>query len=152
MVRPAEEMNDAVLFALRVRWAEAILSGQKTVEVRRSSVAVSEGCLAVLYATAPLGHVLGCCRIDAVYRGPAVPMWRRFGPRTGLTRDAFLGYLDGSEATCIELSRPRRTPPAPLSFAPPQSWMRLQPDCPAHLELLRTFSESAGAAEETIDG
>ena len=140
-------MRKAAIFALSPRWAQAILDGSKTVEVRRRPIGIEGGCLAVLYATAPLRHVLGSCCVDAVHRGPAAQMWRRFGSRTGLTKIAFLEYLEGSEATCIELSDPRTIAPIPLAFPPPQSWMHLQRDCKDHLQLLDALAHGTRAEE-----
>ena len=94
------------------------------------------GALALLYAIAPIGPVCGTCRIDAVHRGSAGTMWRRFGSRTGLKKSEFIDYLAGSEATCIEVSQPKAIEPITLAFSPPQSWMHLHFDCREHRQLL----------------
>lgn len=129
-------LMDAILVALHPRWAEAILSGAKTVEVRRRAMNVASGSLMVIYATGPVGQVIGLCRVDAVSRGPAEKLWERFGPRTALAHQDFLSYLAGSEATCLELEEPRTCSPRRLGFRPPQSWMRLSSENPAHRDLL----------------
>jgi predicted transcriptional regulator len=143
MVRDLEVSAQAIMLALHPKWAEAILSGTKSVEVRRQTMHLDSGTSIVLYATTPISRVLGLCRLDAVHRGPAEGLWRRFGTRTGLSRDAYLGYLAGADATCIELSEARRCEPTPLDFYPPQSWMRLDGDRTEHRDLLRRLGGAA---------
>jgi predicted transcriptional regulator len=127
-------MNDArpaLLLSVRPRFAEAILSGQKTVEVRRRRIGTHEGASVVLYASSPVMAVVGTARIERVETIPLEEAWSRYGHSMGISRSEFDEYLDGSQIACLlVLSDPSALiEPVPLGelrrgqhFQPPQSY------------------------------
>lgn len=64
------ELERAILLSVHPRFAEAILAGSKSVEVRRQRVAVPSGTPVLLDATAPPMALVGMARIAAVQLGP----------------------------------------------------------------------------------
>ncbi|MCP2243282.1 putative transcriptional regulator, contains an HTH and PUA-like domains [Lentzea aerocolonigenes] len=120
--------------SLRPRFADAILDGSKTVELRRTRVSAVPGTLIVIYASAPVMSVVGVATLDAVDIDRPAALWRRHKRELGLTRQEFDAYLEGAEIACgLQVREPRvLEEPYPLSwlrghagFQPPQSYRYL---------------------------
>lgn len=121
----------ALLLSVRPRFAEAILSGQKTVEVRRRRVGAPDGSPVVLYASSPVMAVVGTARLERMETLGLEDAWEKHGHTMGITRSEFDNYLSGSAAACL-LFLVDPSPlgsPLPLSdlrsgrkFHPPQSY------------------------------
>lgn len=123
----------ALFLSLRPNFAELILTGKKTVEVRRSVPrSVQPGTLVLIYASTPEKALWGLCFLDEVSTGRPETIWRKTGPRTALRKRDFLTYLEGAEtAVALHVSKPIQfSRPIPLSeirgawesFQPPQSF------------------------------
>jgi predicted transcriptional regulator len=122
----------ATLLSIRPRFANAILNGDKTVEVRRRRVWIADGSLCLLYASSPVRALVGAVRVRQTDVDNAESLWSRWGAQTALTRGEFDSYVDGSVLPCaIELeSAMRLHDPVPLAelrrrrgdFVTPQSY------------------------------
>lgn len=119
----------ALLLSIQPRFAEAILDGTKTVELRRRPP-LDLPDIAIIYSSGKARSVEGIARIKEVHTSSPSAIWKRFGAVSGVTRQEFFAYFDGSDsASAIELSSPLRAPSA-MSLAalrvvglePPQSW------------------------------
>ena len=127
----------ALLLSLRPRFAELVLAGAKTVELRRVRPTVPPGAVTLLYASAPTCALLGVAAVVAVHVAVHERIWRRHGRHTGITRIEYDAYFEGtSDAVAITLTAVRRLPqPVPLPelrrgrewFHPPQSFRYLDP-------------------------
>jgi predicted transcriptional regulator len=126
-------MSKALFLSVRPNFAELILSGAKTVEVRRVVPRGAQpGSLVLIYASSPEKALWGICFIDNVSTGRPETIWRKLGNRTGLRKREFLAYLGGAEkAVALHVSKPVVfSRPIPLSeirktwraFQPPQSF------------------------------
>lgn len=133
----------AILLSLRPRFAQAILDGTKTVEVRRRPIRAPRGTILVLYASSPTMAILGTAELGAVnVRHPDVA-WKEYENDLGLSREEFTTYLNGSDsAHLIHVWKPRRlNEPIPLSclrasasgFKPPQSFRYITAEDPPPL-------------------
>ncbi|MBB5808825.1 putative transcriptional regulator [Saccharothrix ecbatanensis] len=131
-----------LLLSLRPRFAEAILDGTKTVELRRTRLSAPDGTGLVLYASTPVMAVLGTAVL--VERDTDTPdrIWRRHKRSLGLTRSEYDAYLEGANlATAITVASPHRlAEPHTLSalrrgakFQPPQSFRYLSDEDPETL-------------------
>jgi predicted transcriptional regulator len=124
-----------LFISVRPRFAELLLNGTKTVELRRLRPAVGIGSPVLLYASSPTCALLGTGKIGEVQVGTQDDIWLRHGARTGLSRDEYDDYFrDSARAIAIVLARIRRlTRPVPLRelrhgrewFRPPQSFRYL---------------------------
>lgn len=131
-----------LLLSLRPRFAQAILEGTKTVELRRTRVSALPGTLLVLYASSPVMAVVGVATMaDRDTASPAT-IWRRYRDSLGLSRTEFYEYFAGAEhATALSIIAPRTLPePLTLSwlrthsaFQPPQSYRYIAPTDPSPL-------------------
>lgn len=142
-------MSEAALLALRPRFASAILSGVKTVEVRRRAPRLASGALLLLYAGVPIRSVVGTALLTAVDAACAAELWDLYGHATALERDEFDTYLSGSASpACVLLEDVSSIEPIALPFAPPQSWMRLRPSDRDHAQLLDALSHHRTARSD----
>jgi predicted transcriptional regulator len=133
----------SLLLSLRPRFAEAILGGAKTTELRRRPIKASPGTVVVLYASAPTMAIVGTAvLVDIVALSPHTA-WRRYRHTLSLSWPEFIEYLAGAERAHLlrlddvkELDRPltlqslRRTAP----FQPPQSFRYLHAADPHQLQ------------------
>jgi predicted transcriptional regulator len=127
--RASDTERAGLLISIQPRYAEAILSGQKKVELRRRPPK-SHPRLAVIYGSGTDRSVLGAARIEAIHTSTPTDIWRTFGAVAGVTLDEFNAYFSGcAEASALELTFPERAPiPMPLKdlrdlgLEPPQSW------------------------------
>ena len=127
---------DRVLFlSLRPAYADLILSGEKTVELRRHRPRTLPGTLILVYASSPARRVVGTCIIDHIGIDTPLEIWRLYGPSTGLDHERFADYFNGIEqGVAIRVKKPQRLA-APVSlealraqipaFMPPQSFRYL---------------------------
>ena len=121
-----------VLFSIKPRYAEQILNGRKTVELRRrfTNSAVT-GAFAFIYSTSPVCELVGYARIQNVLRMSVEDIWRGYREAAGIDRPSFDSYFEGrQEGYVIVLDNPTRledgVPIADLrrrfGFVPPQSF------------------------------
>jgi predicted transcriptional regulator len=133
----------ALVLSLRPRFADAILDGRKTAELRRQRVGAPPGTRIILYSSTPVMAVVGTARIGSVHVLTPGYAWRRFRDRLELTRAEFDLYLDGCARACVlSLEHVQQLDsPLPLGqlhevtrFRPPQSYRYLTPGDPKPLQ------------------
>lgn len=127
----------SLLFSIRPRYAEQILAGTKTVELRRVRPNVQADCPVLIYASSPVMELVGIAKVRAVHTGSLEAMWSQYGHVSGVDRETFDNYFDGLEqAVVVELyavERLRRGVPLlelrrrVSGFRPPQSFRYLGP-------------------------
>ena len=149
----------AILLSLRPRFAQAILSGAKTVELRRRPVNARPDTPIILYASSPTMAIVGTARLRDVQVLTPDAAWQAHHRSLGLTRSEFDAYLDGtSRAHLLLLHRvctlneplPLRTLRQEGRFQPPQSFRYVAASDPAPLhELIPATSRTRGDQGET---
>src|SRR6266511_5512245 len=124
---------NASLISIAPQYVEAILAGNKTVELRRRRPHMRPGHRLFLYATTPTKQIEG----TVIFRGIEVRtvggLWRQISRDAALARTSFLSYFDKCEsAVAIHLAEPqplaypltlqeiRRDSPL---FHPPRTWI-----------------------------
>jgi predicted transcriptional regulator len=131
-------VNQDVLMSIRPEYAEAILSGAKTFELRRRRPSFAAGTRIVVYSSSPDQQLLGTFEAGAVHEAPPEAIWALVSKRAGIARDAFDAYFSGCEqAYAIEVRSPQRLDPKPLRFRPPQSYLFLRPALRRHRTVLQ---------------
>jgi len=94
------------LLSIRPEYAAAIFAGRKTVEFRRSRLAPDVE-LAIVYATQPVGKVIGWFHINGIAESTPDGLWRRFRGGGAIGRRDYFAYFDGAErAYAIQISKP----------------------------------------------
>lgn len=87
--------NDAII-SIHPRHANAILDGAKTIELRRRIPPLSVGTRLWIYATRPVGAVIGMATVERIVRDDPAQIWLQFGEQSGINRGDFDAYFDGS--------------------------------------------------------
>jgi len=83
------------LMSIHPEYAEKLLSGSKRVEFRRAGPKERVDRLLV-YATRPIGALVGILEIVKSIRATPLELWREFGPVGGIEKKAFFTYFSGS--------------------------------------------------------
>ena len=143
-----------MLLSIHPRHVQSILSGSKTVELRRTRPHVQPGQPVAIYATAPTGAIVAMCRVETVVTGSLVTIGSRETlTNAAVSRDEFDVYFGHAEkAVAIHLREVRPlTHPVTLEhlrsardFHPPQTWQFFDLNRVAHL-----FGTHAAHAEVT---
>ena len=128
----ALDQNRMIVLSLKPRFAETILAGSKTVELRRTRPKIEVPTRALLYATTPVRALLGTCIISDVRTANLTALWREYGSRSELSHNEFKRYFEGLDiGTALTLSHQRRLEKmvplqnlraTPRGFRPPQSF------------------------------
>ena len=118
-----------VLLSIKPEYANRILEGTKRFEFRRRVHRDPRVTSVVIYATKPVGKVLGEFSIETVHSEHPDRLWERTKEFSGITRDFFTSYFADLEVGhAIEVKQVKRySRPKPLSdFLPggvaPQSY------------------------------
>ena len=102
------DQDRRIVLSLKPRFAEAILAGNKTVELRRVKPKMVVPTRAFLYATTPVRALLGMCVITSVRSADLAVLWREHGSRTELLYHEFQQYFnDVDVGTALTLTQPR---------------------------------------------
>ena len=129
-------MKTEALISIRPQYANAILDGFKTVELRRRIPQIEIGSRLWIYSTLPEGAVIGSVLVEGVVRLAPSELWKRYGSRAAIAKKDFDRYFEGTDCSVgILLCNPQRRTPVDLSslrqvrtdFQPPQVISRLGP-------------------------
>ncbi len=122
-----------ILMSIKPPYVDMIVSGSKTVEIRKRAVRVPAGARIWIYATSPRRQVVASARLEEVVLDTADEIWRTFGDRAGIDRLDFNAYVGDSRlVAALSLTDvtalaaplcPRSETPA---FRPPQSYSFLR--------------------------
>lgn len=125
----------AMLLSIRPQYAEMLIAGTKTIELRRTRPGIETGSLVVLYASSPACELVATARVTEVHSASADEIWATFGSEAGIGRLEYDAYFEGApHAVAIRLDEVERlSTPQHLSvlrtridaFRPPQSFRYL---------------------------
>ncbi len=86
-----------ILLSVKPPYADAILAGSKTVELRRVAPQFTVPTEVLLYASSPVSAIVGRCRAINVLAHKPRGLWRLVGPQTGVTFEKFSEYFEGCD-------------------------------------------------------
>jgi predicted transcriptional regulator len=142
-----------ILISVDPRHVRTLLSGEKSVELRRRAISVAPAGRVWIYGKRPLARIQAVAVVGRVDRLPLDEIWLSHGPSTGITEDEFRTYFQGAligSAIVFDKVLPFIDGPtlsslrAELgSFQPPQFFKRLHPNSP---ELAFLQAATLGAA------
>jgi predicted transcriptional regulator len=118
------------LFSIHPEWAEAILDGRKRVEFRRVAPNRDVGRV-VIYATLPVGGVVGFFTVRGMTVASPSELWSQYGKAGAISRQRFRDYFRSRRnGAAIEVGHVQKLrEPLPLSelgtAVPPQSFSYL---------------------------
>lgn len=136
----------ALIVSIRPKYVERILSGKKTVELRKLNAKIAPGARVLIYSTSPCCAVVGEARIAFRSQLPIAQLWKHHGCHAAVDREEFDAYYgDADEGIALGLEHVvRYRKPVHLralrnvaeGFRPPQSYMRVSAMIEAFLERL----------------
>lgn len=127
-----------VVLSIRPQYSSKIMTGQKTVELRRRfPVSAPKGTIAYIYSTSPERAMVGVAEIAAVKKLAVDDIWRSYSNVAFIERPDFDKYFDGLEyGMALEFTNVRPfDKPVSLTdlrdrfgFEPPQSFLYAKHD------------------------
>lgn len=98
-----------VLLSIKPEYAEKILLGEKRFEFRKSIFKNRDVKTVLIYATMPVGKVVGEFDFDEVLSDSPSAIWNETKKYSGITRNFFNSYFDGRKtAHAIKVREVRR--------------------------------------------
>jgi predicted transcriptional regulator len=98
------EFTRDLLVSLHPRHASNILTGEKTVELRRRFPEQhTRGALALIYSTAPVQAIVGVARIKHVLKLPVLRIWKEYGAAACVSKAEINAYFSGLREGCVIL-------------------------------------------------
>lgn len=89
-----------ILLSIRPHYAYQIFSGSKRFEFRKVLYKNPEVTTVVVYATKPVGKVIGEFTISGVHKESPEELWRRTKMHSGISESFFIAYFEGREVAC----------------------------------------------------
>ncbi len=124
-----------LFLSIRPEYVEMILSGRKTVELRRLRPRCVPGDWIAIYSTTPERCLRGVAQVSEVTASDSRELWEKVRPSAGVSRVEYETYFAGAkQAVGIVLANPKRlVSPVSLTelrcvwpeFQPPQSFRYL---------------------------
>lgn len=106
-----DKNKEIILLSIHPAYANSIFDGSKRVEFRRATILrpVSH---VLVYATAPVGLIVGYTNIGSIEYDSPSALWRKYNGMSGMEKAAFRNYFKGAiKATAILLNNPIRLEP-----------------------------------------
>ncbi len=136
-----------VLMSIHPSYAEAILRGEKRVEFRKRPVA-EDVTHVVVYATLPVGAIIGAFTVAGQETSTPNTLWQTFGEAAGIRHHKFMEYFRWrTKGTCIRvgdvfLASEHLKPSNVFGISrPPQSFQYVNVECAisllARMQLVR---------------
>lgn len=127
-----------IVLSIHPHYSSLILSGEKTVELRRRFPATcSSRTLAYIYSTSPVQALVGMVQISAVEKLPVLVIWKEYQDKACISENDFFSYFFGAKVGyAIKLDNAQALP-KPLQllelkkrfhFEPPQSFVYVRPE------------------------
>lgn len=98
-----------VLLSIKPEYAEKILQGEKRFEFRKSLFKNKDITTVIIYATMPVGKVVGEFDLDGILSDSPKKIWLETSDYSGITRQFFDDYFNGKKlAHAIKVGEVRR--------------------------------------------
>ena len=140
-----------VIISLKPRYADLILSGKKSVELRNRAVRLESGTTIWIYATRPVGRIVAFAKVKAVVYGEPTSIWKKFKREICIEKSEFNSYTEDRErVSAVALTRVQKLTERPTlngireltgTFHPPQFYAYLTSENEL-LEVLNGISRS----------
>ncbi len=124
-----------ILISVHPRHADNMVSGRKTVELRRRPLKLISGCRVWIYSTLPRGSVEAVGTVAKVVAASPSAIWRDYGKQCGITKTEFDAYYEGANTGYVIVFSTIKKLPSTFalgeirrhleSFHPPQFFKRL---------------------------
>lgn len=123
------------LISIKPKYVNRILSGAKTVEIRRRRVNLEKGTRLWIYSTLPEGKIGSVGWIKSIEVSNSDDIWNKYSQQMGITYSEYCNYVCGAkEVSAINIENIKEVSPAPTldslrstigKFYPPQFFSRI---------------------------
>lgn len=105
-----------VMISIRSEFADSILAGIKTVELRRRFIDVPKGSTLWIYSTLPVGAIVAVATLSNIDYDTPSRLWRKYHRHIGILKNHFNSYFnDCSSGVALTLSGVREITPLNLN-------------------------------------
>ncbi|MDN3594210.1 hypothetical protein [Zunongwangia endophytica] len=133
-------VESILLISVKPEFAEKILIGKKTIELRKSTPKkVNKENYILIYVTSPIKELWAICKINNLIKEDKKTFWNKYGSKTGITKYQFNEYCKTNENAfgielkeiknfskySIELKDLKKAFP---NFMPPQTYSYIKSD------------------------
>ena len=88
--------GNAIFLSIRPKYAEKILEGTKTVELRRVRPKhITRGALVLVYVSSPIKSLVGAFKVTQVMEKPLQDLWEMVQSKAGVSYEEFAAYFEG---------------------------------------------------------
>ncbi len=127
-------MEEVLIISVKPKYAKKILSGNKTIELRKCSPQrVSENNYVVLYVTNPIMEIWGIYKIKNILSDEVDLFWNKYNKNLGVSKNEYYSYyINSKKAFGIELEEVKKLDEYSIklidikkmipSFSPPQTY------------------------------
>lgn len=88
-------MNKLILISIKERFVNQILSGKKTIELRKAEPKASRGDSMIIYTTRPKKAVTAIAIIDEILVLTPEEMWELYREHLGIDKESYDAYYEG---------------------------------------------------------
>lgn len=88
-------MGKVLLISVKPEFAEKIIRGTKTVELRKCSPNANVGDLVIIYSTLPEKAIVGTCVIKEIIKRSPTQLWRDYSNQMGIDKKRYFEYFKG---------------------------------------------------------
>ena len=90
-------MKKYLFISVKQEYANKILSGEKTIELRKSKPNISKGDHVIIYSTSPVKAILGIAQVGDLLSYSPGKMWKLHSKDLGISRKDFINYYSDSQ-------------------------------------------------------
>ncbi len=149
-----------LLISVKPEFAEKILSGEKTMELRKAAPKkAGKGSVILIYVTTPIKELWGIGKIEHIIESNPKSLWANHSKKTGITEQEFnMYYGDSTKAFGIELTEVKQIFNQSVSlkmlrqilpkFSPPQTYAYIE-QSDINFTLIKTLIHSDSKSTTT---
>lgn len=101
-------MSMNILLSIKPEFVKDIFEGEKLFEYRRSIFKMTDISKVVVYATMPVGKIVGEFRIERIIEDSPQEIWRKTSKVSGLSKKRFDQYFKGKKTGfALQITEPR---------------------------------------------
>lgn len=127
-------MSNLILISIKEKYVNEILSGNKTIELRKSMPKASKGDIILIYTTKPIMAVTAIASVGGIISCTPDEMWKNYKANIGINKKEFYEYYKTAKKSvgielenvikldaeillsAIKLINPRFSPPQTFKY------------------------------------
>lgn len=125
-------MGKVIIISIKPEFVNKIITGEKSIELRKVKPNVSESDIVLIYSTMPVKAIIAYCEVDFILKMAPEILWKTHSKKLGIDKERFSSYYlncenavgIGLKSVCklekaITLEQVKKHIP---NFSPPQTY------------------------------